>query len=137
VTLADGAAGRRRPAGRYGPVRTGPRGPLAVAAVAGALLLAVSWFAYVAFGPGDRGVHVLDVGYRVTGDTTVEVTFEVQKDPGATAVCRVRALNRGFAEVGLTDVRIGPAADGATTLTAVVTTSERAVSGNVKACALQ
>jgi hypothetical protein len=137
VTLADGVTGPRRPAGRYGPDRPGPNRRLAAAAAVGAVLLAVGWFAYLAFGPGDRGVHVLDLGYRVTADTSIEVTFEVQKDPGATAVCRVRALNLGFAEVGLSDVRVGPADDGATTLTAVVPTTERAVSGNVKACVLQ
>jgi hypothetical protein len=136
VTLADGATGPRRPEGRYGPVRRSPDRRTFVGAAVAAVLLAVGWFAYVAFGPGDTGVHSLDIGYQVVDDTQVRVTFEVQKDPSATAVCTVRALNVGFAEVGRTDVRVGPAKDGAVTVTAVVPTSERAVSGNVKACAL-
>lgn len=136
MTLADGAAGPRRPEGRYGPVRRPPGRRTLVGAAAAALLLAVGWFAYIAFGPGNTGVHYLDIGYEVVADTEVRVTFEVQKAPSATAVCTVRALNVGFAEVGRTDVRIPAAQDGAVTVTAVVPTSERAVSGNVKACAL-
>ncbi len=128
--------GPRRPAGRYGERRTVSR-PVAVGAAVAAVLAAVAWFAYIAFGPGNRGVHVVDVGYRVTGATSVSVTFEVQKDPDRTAICTVRAQNGRFAEVGLVDVRVGPARTGAVTVTTVVPTSERAVSGNVKACVLR
>lgn len=133
---AQGPTGPRRPEGRYGPSRPPVDRRLLVAAAVAVVLAAVGWFAWVAFGPGRTQVHTLDIGYEVVDETTTKVTFEVQKPASAAAVCTVRALNSGFAEVGLTDVRVGPAADGAVTVTATVPTSERAVSGNVKACAL-
>ena len=132
----DAAAGPRRPEGRYGPARRPVDRRVLLAAALTAALVAVAWFAWVAFGPGRTQVHYLDLGAQVVDDTTTTVTFEVQKAPSATAVCTVRALNSGFAEVGLVDVRVGPADEGAVTVTATVPTSERAVSGNVKACAL-
>jgi hypothetical protein len=101
------------------------------------VLAAVGWFGYVAFGPGNPGVHFADLGYAVVDDARVEVTFTVRKDPARTAVCTVRASNEGFAEVGLIDVRIGPSTSATSTMTAVVPTSERAVGANVKACALE
>ena len=128
-------AGPRRPEGRYGPARPPLDRRVLVAAALAVVLAAVAWFAWVAFGPGRTQVHYLDLGSKVVDDTTTTVTFEVQKQPSATAVCTVRALNSGFAEVGLLDVRVGPSAQGAVTVTATVPTSERAVSGNVKACA--
>lgn len=130
------SGGPRRPQGRYGPARPPADRRVLVAAAVAVVAAAVAWFAWVAFGPGRPQVHTLDIGYEVLDDTTTTVTFEVQKPASASAVCTVRALNSGFAEVGLTDVRVGPAQDGAVTVTARVPTSERAVSGNVKACAL-
>jgi hypothetical protein len=133
---ADAAAGPRRPEGRYGPARRPADRRVLVAAALAVVLVLVAWFAWVAFGPGRTQVHFLDLGAQVVDDTTTTVTFEVQKQASATAVCTVRALNAGFAEVGLVDVRVGPGAKDAVTVTATVRTSERAVSGNVKACAL-
>jgi hypothetical protein len=137
VTDAPQAAAPRRPEGRYGPPRRQVGRRTAVAAGAAAVLGAVGWAAYVSFGPGDPGVAFLDLGAAVVADDRVEVRFEVQKDPDATAVCTVRAVNRGLTEVGRVDVTIGPADRRATTLTAVVPTTERATGGNVKACALR
>lgn len=137
MTIADGAGGPRRPEGRYGPPRRPVDPRTVVAAGTAVALLAVTWFGYVAFGPSRARVHTLDVGYRVVSDSGVRVTFEVQKARAATAVCTVRALNAGFAEVGLLDVRVGPSPGDAVTVTAEVPTTERAVSGNVKACTVQ
>lgn len=130
-------AAPRRPEGRYGPVRRGPDRRTATLAAAAALALAVGWAAYISFGPGRDRVTFQDIGWSVPSQDRVEVRFEVQKDPAATAVCTVRALNRGFTEVGIADVTVGPAARRATTVTAVVPTTEQAVSGNVKACVVR
>jgi hypothetical protein len=133
----DARTGLRRPPGRYGPAAGGSRRPAVVAAAVAAALLAVGWFAFVAFGPGNPGVHFMPVSYTVTDDSRVEVTFQLRKDPDRTAVCTVHALGGAFDEVGRLDVRIGPARAATTTVTAIVPTSERAQSGKVKACALQ
>jgi hypothetical protein len=137
VTQPGSAAGPRRPAGRYGPDRPAPRRAVFVAAAVTAVVVAVGWFGYVAFGLRNTGVSFVDIGYTVPDDAHVEVRFQLRKDSSATAVCTVRALNLGAAEVGLTDVRIGPSDGDLTTVRAVVATTERAVRGNVKACVLE
>lgn len=136
MTLADGSPAPRRPAGRYGPEPRRMSRRTATTLAAAVVAAAVGWAAWISFGPGNKGVSFVEVGYKLPSDTSVEVTFEVSKAPDRTAVCTVRALNNGFAEVGLVDVRVGPSAKRSTTVRAVVPTSERAVSGNVKACAL-
>jgi Domain of unknown function (DUF4307) len=136
MTPADVPPPWRRPAGRYGRQARGPGRSTVVAAglVAGLL---VTWLGYVAFGPGNPGVHFADLSYVVLDDGHVQVTFTVRKDPERTAVCTVRARNASFADVGLVDAPIGRTRSATTTVTAVVPTSERAVGGNVKACALR
>jgi hypothetical protein len=108
--------------------------------VVGTLLaaLAVAWGAWVSQTVTSKPLTWQDIGFEVTGDTAVRVTFDVRFDGGlpddAEAVCTVRALNQVLAEVGLRDVTLGPASRGAIRTTVDVPTSERAVTGLVKEC---
>ena len=121
-----------RPADRYGD-RPSRRGPALVAlAVAGALF--VAWVIWAGAGMAGGQVRWTDVGYRVVDDTTVQVTFSVSKDPGATAVCTIEALNERFAQVGLATDEVGPADQRAVLRTVTVRTAERAVTGVVESC---
>ena len=128
---------------RYGR-RPGARGRARVLlVVAGALLagLAVAWGAWVSHTVTDKPLTWQDIGFEVTGDTAVRVTFDVRfagdLPDDAQAVCTVRALNQVMAEVGLRDVTLGPASKGAVRATVDVPTSERAVTGLVKDCVVQ
>ena len=102
--------------------------------------LAVAWGAWVSQTVTSRPLTWQDIGFEVTGDTAVRVTFDVRFDDDlpddARAVCTLRALNEVMAEVGLRDVTVGPASDGALRATVDVPTSERAVTGLVKDCAV-
>ena len=75
------------------------------------------------------------INYRVAGDRSVMVDFEVTRPRGWTVSCEVEALDVRFAPVGTTHVRV-PAddrQDTTRTKTSLRTTS-RAVTGTVKLC---
>ena len=125
---------------RYGRRPGGGRRTRVILVVAGTLLgaLAVAWGAWVSQTVTSRPLTWQDIGFEVTGDSAVRVTFDVRFDgdlpDDAQAVCTVRALNHVTAEVGLRDVTVGPASAGVLRATADVPTSERAVTGLVKDC---
>jgi hypothetical protein len=122
------------PAGRYGPERAAGRRPawLVPAVVVGVLAAAVLvWLGITTF---RDPVQWQDVGFSITGPESIDVTFQVTKAPGATVRCRVRALNKGFAEVGVLPVDIGPSSERVQRLTVTVRTAELAVTGTVDTC---
>jgi uncharacterized protein DUF4307 len=127
---------------RYGRRPAGARRTRVLVAVAAAALLAlgVGWAAWVSQSVANRPLTWQDVGFQVVGDTVTRVTFDVRfagdLPDGASAVCTLRALNAVSAEVGLRDVTVGPASRELVRTTADVATSERAVTGMVKDCAV-
>jgi len=124
------------PAGRYGPVRgAGRRRAWLIPAVVLGTLAAVV-FGWLAYGVTRDPVQWQDVGFSVDGPQRIDVTFEVIKSPGATVRCRIQALSKGFAEVGVQSVDVGPSADGVARFTVSIPTSELAVSGTVDGCVL-
>jgi hypothetical protein len=141
VTPDDAARDARALDERYGRRPSGRRARvLFVAAVVVLAGLAVAWGAWVSHTVSSRPLTWQDVGFHVTGDDAVQVTFDVRfagsLPRDAQAICTVRALNEGMSEVGLRDVTLGPASRGAVRVTVTVPTSERAVTGVVKECAV-
>ena len=123
----------RRPPGRYDEPRPLPRALLlSVAAVSGALLLALVYLAFDRYSQGR--VRFAVQGYRVLGEESVQVSFEVHKAPEDAVVCRVRALDRDGVEVGSDDVRVGPAKTDTVTTVHTLTTSHRAATADVSVC---
>ena len=110
---------------------------VALGVLAGAL--AVAWAAWAAFSV-DRPPTWTDIGFDLVDDSTTRVTFDTRfaadAPAGTTAVCTLRALNRSFAEVGRLDVRVRRGERPVVRTTATLRTSERAVTGTVKECAL-
>ena len=107
-----------------------------VVGVAGALAgLVLAFLLYQRF--GQRGVAFAARGFVVESDRLVRVEFEVAKDAGATAVCRVRSRGRGGAEVGGELVTIGPAATSRTIVEHPLATTGRANTGEVTGCVLR
>ena len=137
VTAGPAGPAPSRPADRYGDVRP-PWHRLTARALAGAVVLAgLAWVVWAGLHQADRDVRWDDVGFSVSGPTGVDVTFDVIKDPDATAVCRLEALNAQYAVVGVAEVEVGPAPDRVVRRTEQVRTQERPVTGLVKTCSLR
>jgi hypothetical protein len=120
----------RRPAD---PARTRRRALLGVAA----FVLVVAGFAWWVQATRVRLDYVVS-GYEVTDDRSVDVSFSLTKDAGASAVCRVVAQNRYQEVVGTIDVTVaaGPGSE-RSQRTVRVPTRERAIVGSVLSCRLQ
>ena len=125
-----------RPQDRYGAPRKRLPRRVQLSLAVGAIVLAVAFAAWLAYA-NQEPVAWSDRAYTVVDDSTTTVTFEVTMDPGTTAVCTVRALNAGFGEVGLVDVVVGPSTQHTVRAVATIPTSEKAVTGTVKACAVK
>ena len=129
---------------RYGR-RATPRRRLILIAVA-ALVLAlalglIGWVTVIK----RPDVNWQDLSFDVRSDSQVQVTFDVTfssragsraADGRPTAICTVHALNQVQTEVGLQDVRVRAGPKGRARVTVTLPTSERAVTGLVKACTL-
>jgi Domain of unknown function (DUF4307) len=127
----------RTPPGRYGAPPSRAR---RLAALAGLSLLAIAglaWVVWAGLGQADVDVRWTDVGYHVIDDSRVSLTYDVGKEPSATAVCSLQALDVHKSTVGIAQVTIGPTEKRVTRRTNEVRTSALAVTGVVKDCALR
>ena len=130
------SAPQRPPVGRYGPEPTQGVRRWHRVALAALVLAAVAVAAWVGAGVLRDPVQWRDVGYHVDDATSIQVTFDVTKDVAASATCRVQALSKSYAQVGVHDVVVGPGATRTLRVTVEVTTSERAVTGTVTRCTI-
>ncbi|AEE47068.1 DUF4307 domain-containing protein [Cellulomonas fimi] len=124
----------RPPAGRYGPEPTSRSVTLRRAGLVALGVLAAVVLAWVTIGVLREPVQWKDVGFRVDGPTSTQVTFEVTKDPALAVTCQVQALSESYAQVGVRSVDVGPAEVRTQRVTVPVRTSELAVSGVVVGC---
>jgi len=124
------------PAGRYGPEPTDRSRRLRLAGLVVVVLAAVAVIAWLGIGTLRDPVQWKDIGYRVDGATSVDVTFDVTKAPAATVTCRVQALSQSYAQVGLRSVDVGPGDTATQRVTVTVPTAEPAVTGTVETCHL-
>lgn len=134
TSLASGSAGERtRPAGRYDerPPRRPARVRL-VAVVAGVIAaIGLGWVAWGMLQPSAEG----EVGLSTTIDETrVELTLEVTRPVGTTAVCTIEAVNSGFGQVGIVDIVVEPSETRVSLVHVTMATSERATIAMVRSC---
>lgn len=122
------------PAGRYGPEMTPARKRLAIIGLVILAVLGVGIAIWSGVGMAQTPVWTQDVGYKVVSSERVDVTFDVTKDTDATVRCRVKAMNDSKAEVGTTEVVIGPAENRSTRHQVSVATSELATTGIIHSC---
>ena len=124
----------RPPAGRYGPEPTESTRRLQRLGLAVLVVAAMVLLAWVGSGVLRDPVIWKDIGYRVDGPSSTEITFEVTTPVGESATCRVQALSASYAQVGVLDVPV-PATDHRTRrVTVTIPTVETAVTAVVQGC---
>lgn len=122
------------PPGRYGPpADPRSRRRLTVALwLLGAVAVAVA--VWLGLGTGSTPVTWRHVGFTVE-DGQVEVVADITRtDPTVAVTCRLEALSRSHAQVGVVEVDVPAGEDRTVRLTSTVRTSEPAVTGVVDTC---
>ena len=105
--------------------------------VGGALLLVVllAGFSVVAYRHyAQERTPFTNLDYTVGSDHEIVVRFQVVKDAGKTVQCVLQARDRDNAEVGSFLATIGPGESGTVTKAVHLTTTRRAVAGEVLTC---
>ncbi|MBO0922253.1 DUF4307 domain-containing protein [Cellulomonas sp. zg-ZUI222] len=124
----------RPPVGRYGPEPTDATRRLQRVALAALVVGAMLLLGWIGSGVLRDPVQWQDVGYRVDGPGSTEITFDVTTAVGTGATCRVQALAASYAQVGVLDVDVPPAETRTRRVTVTVPTVELAVTGVVQGC---
>jgi hypothetical protein len=135
--LSTAVPSRTPPPGRYGRPPSRGRRLALTAAVALLGALGLAWVVWAGLGQARADVRWTDLGYDVIDNSRVRVTYDVGKDPQATAVCSLRALDRFKSAVGIARVTIGPAPQRVTRRTDEIRTSALAVTGIVQDCTVR
>ncbi|MBO0901628.1 DUF4307 domain-containing protein [Cellulomonas sp. zg-ZUI22] len=124
----------RPPVGRYGPEPTDATRRLQRVVLAALVVGAMLLLGWIGSGVLRDPVQWQDVGYRVDGPGSTEITFDVTTAVGTGATCRVQALAASYAQVGVLDVDVPPAETRTRRVTVTVPTVELAVTGVVQGC---
>jgi xanthine/uracil permease len=102
-------------------------------AVAIALLLG-TLASYAVFRNSQHPIQYANGNFQVVSNTQVLISFEVDKPRTWTVTCAIRSRNAIGAEVGRRTVTIAPGRK-VNRLTEALTTTDRAVTGEVEECA--
>ncbi|MGL4173113.1 MAG: DUF4307 domain-containing protein [Actinomycetota bacterium] len=105
-------------------------------AIGVAAMIGVGWVIWAGVHQAKADVRWSTVGFVIEPDGGVRVTWDVGKDPGATALCQLRALDRSKTAVGISDVIVGPEEQHVTRRTDLIRTAAPAVTGVVDSCTL-
>lgn len=126
---------------RYGAPKRKVTRRTKIILVASTLVAAMTGAGYLAAG-NTPPVTSKNVGFVIEDATYATVTFNVTKDPQATAKCAVQVLSKNFAVVGWKVVTIGPngstheqaATERSTVHRTELRTESQGVSGGVESC---
>jgi hypothetical protein len=88
---------------------------------------------YLVFRNSEQAIQSANGNFQVTSNTSVIVSFEVDKPVSWTVTCAVRARNAIGEEIGRHPVTIGPGKH-VNKVTYTLTTTDRAVTGEVEDC---
>jgi hypothetical protein len=128
--VTDAAA---RLARRYPPPRVSRRVVVALVAVGTAIALA--WLVWVALLHAEPVASAQVPYYKVTSDTSIDVTITVQRpDPSVPVTCRVLAQSTDFQPVAELQVEVPASTVELVDTTVTLTTLRRATSASVSGC---
>jgi len=127
---------------RYGRRERSPAARrVLIAALAVFVAAVVAWAVWAASDFGrEQQIRADVVRFTARGDAQAEVDVRVSFDSAvpddADGVCTVKAFNEQGTIVGRRDITVGPASSGEVRTRVVLSTSERAASAAVPACAV-
>lgn len=122
------------PEGRYGrPPRRGRR-LATITALTAVGAAAAAWLGWVAWYYANPSVHATLLRYEVITQSTVEITFELVKDPDVGAGCVVSARNESGEEVGRRTIRVPAGGPRRRLVTETLATRDTAILGEVREC---
>ncbi|MCI0685850.1 MAG: DUF4307 domain-containing protein [Sporichthyaceae bacterium] len=96
--------------------------------------IALSWLIWAALYHANPAVRGTLVGYEVTSDRSVAVRYEIVRKAGVTAECVIRSRAADGSEVGRRLIVIPPGPDRRIARTEVLTTTGRAITGEIREC---
>lgn len=105
-----------------------------MALLALAVAAAVGWWLWVAATWSSPPVRWQPLGFQTVSERAVEIRWSVDRDPGLTVECVIRARNFAGAEVGRARVPVPSGATESVEVRHTLTTSDLAVTGEVLAC---
>ena len=128
--VTDAAERLRR---RYPPPRLSR--PVLVGLVALGTAIALSWLVWAALDSSRPVVAASVPSYRVTSDTSMDVTITVQRrDPSIPVTCRVLAQSTDFQPVAELEVPVPASTVELADIRLTLTTLRRATSASVSGC---
>ncbi|HET7327901.1 MAG TPA: DUF4307 domain-containing protein [Nocardioidaceae bacterium] len=135
MTLPSSGVSRHRggPADRYGSRRRWTR-PATVAGVAVLAVVAAGWVVWAALYHADPEVASRVQAFEVTSSREVKVTIAIERDPGTTVFCLIKAQAGDHSVVGEREVVVPGGSKTSLTRTYVVTTEREATAGVLDGC---
>ena len=99
--------------------------------LAAALVIAVTGYSTLHTA---QQVTATTIGYKVLGDTSVRVSFDVSRPSDQPVTCTIQAMDGSFSVVGSAQLAIPTGGERTVHQVAEVRTASRAVTGNVTDC---
>lgn len=96
-----------------------------------ALVALASW---IGWGQATQPVRWQDVGFEITPPGQAVATYDVYLYTDQPVTCRVRALSESFAEVGIADQQVDPAAGREQRFSTTIVTIQEATTAVVAYC---
>jgi hypothetical protein len=103
-------------------------------AVGAGLAVLIALTAWYALSKSQQAVRWQDVGFKIVSPTEARVTYDVFLYSEKPVTCHLRALNTGYAEVGVAVQHVNPALGKNQRLTATLATTEVATTAVVNYC---
>jgi hypothetical protein len=103
-------------------------------AAGGFVVVLGAWLLWAGILENADAIESQNISHTVIDDREVEVTWQLNAEPGTSTSCAVQALNESFSIVGWKIVEIPPSESRTRSLTESVLTSEQSVTGLIYRC---
>jgi hypothetical protein len=103
-------------------------------AAGGFVVVLGAWLLWAGILENSDAIESQNIAHTVISDREVEVTWQLNAEPGTSTSCALQALNDSFSIVGWKIVEIPPSQQRTRSLSESVLTSEQSVTGLIYRC---